>query len=67
MIIRSKLKGKRRPRQTEEEVGRQYKEVTGTDFASSTRTAETGQYEEGLLRDHLWCPNNLVRLWDRIE
>ena len=28
---------------------------------------KTGQDGKGLLRIHLWCPNDLARLWDRIE
>ena len=28
---------------------------------------ETGQDGKGSLRIHLWCPNDLPRLWDRIE
>ena len=36
------------------------------DFASSTRAAEN-RTRWRLLRIHLWCPNDLSRLWDRIE
>ena len=28
---------------------------------------KTGQGRKGLLRIHLWCPDDLPRLWDRIE
>ena len=28
---------------------------------------KTGQDEKGLLQIHLWCPDDLPRLWDRIE
>ena len=28
---------------------------------------KTGQVGKGLLRIHLWCPDDLPRLWDRIE
>ena len=28
---------------------------------------KTGQDGKGLLRVHLWCPDDLPRLWDRIE
>ena len=57
---------KKKKRQTEEEVGRQYQRM---DFASSTKAAEnrTGQDGRGLLRIHLWCPDDLPRLWDRKE
>ena len=43
------------------------KEWTGMDFASSTRAAENRTKRKGLLRIHLWCPDDLPRLWDRIE
>ena len=28
---------------------------------------KTGQDGKGLLRIHLWCPDDLPKLWDRIE
>ena len=28
---------------------------------------KTGQDDKGLLRIHPWCPDDLPRLWDRIE
>ena len=28
---------------------------------------KTGQDGKGLLQSHLWCPDDLPRLWDRIE
>ena len=28
---------------------------------------KTGQDGKGLLQIHLWCPDDLPRLWDRIE
>ena len=28
---------------------------------------KTGQEGKGLLRIHLWCNNDLPRLWDRVE
>ena len=28
---------------------------------------KTGQDGKGLFRIHLWCPDDLPRLWDRIE
>ena len=37
------------------------------DFACSTKADEKGQDGKGLLRIHLWCPDDLPRLWDRIE
>ena len=44
------------------------KEWTEMDFASSTLgQLKTGQDGKGLLRIHLWCPDDLPRLWDRKE
>ena len=31
------------------------------------RGLKTGQDVKGLLRIYLWCPDDLPRLWDRIE
>ena len=28
---------------------------------------KTGQDEKGLLRSHLWCPNDHRRIWDRLD
>ena len=28
---------------------------------------KTGQDGEGLSRIHLWCPDDLAKLWDRID
>ena len=32
-----------------------------------TSVLETGQDGKGLLRIHLWCPDDLPRLWNGIE
>ena len=37
------------------------------DFASSNRAAKTGLGGKGSLESHLWCPNDLARLWDRLD
>ena len=42
------------------------KKWAGMDFASSNRAAENRSRWIGLLRIHLWCPDDLPRLWDRI-
>ena len=39
-------------------------------FASSARAAEDSSRWKGIVTksfDRLWCPNNLTRLWDRLE
>ena len=37
------------------------------DFASSIRAATNWKDGKGLLRLHLWCLDDLPRLWDKIE
>ena len=59
----STVKGKRKKRQTEEEVGRQYQRVD----RNGLWQLKTGQAGKGLLQIHLWYPDDLPKLWDRIE
>ena len=66
-ILQGTVKGKRKRGRQKKRWEDNIKEWTGMDFASSTRAATTGQDGKGLLRIHLWCPNDLPRLWDRIE
>ena len=42
------IQRKKKKRQTKEEVGRQYQEWTGMDFASSTRAAENRTRWKGI-------------------
>ena len=56
---------KKKKRQTEEEVGRQYQRVDRNGLCQLGQL-KTGQDWKGLLRIHLWCPDDLLRLWDRI-
>ena len=66
-ILQGTVKGKRwRGRQKRRYEGN-IKEWTGIDFASSTRAAENRTRWKGLLRTHLWCPDDLTGLCDRIE
>ena len=66
-ILQGTVKGKRKRGRQKKRWEDNIKEWTGMDFASSTRAAETGQDGKGLLQIHLWCPDDLPRLWDRIE
>ena len=61
-ILQGTVKGKRKKGRQKKRWEDNIKEWTGMDFASST-----GQDGKGLLRIHLWCPDDLPRLWDRIE
>ena len=63
-ILQGTVKGKRKRGRQKKKWEDNIKEWTGMDFASSTRAAEDGR---GLLRIHLWCPDDLPRVWDRIE
>ena len=59
---------KKKKRQAEEEVGRQYqREGQEWTLPAQLGQLKTGQDGKGLLRIHLWCPDDLLRLWDRIE
>ena len=54
-------------RQTEEEMGRQYQRVDRNGLSAQLGRLKTGQDGTELLRTHLWCPDDLPRLWDRLE
>ena len=43
------------------------KEWTGMDLASSTRAAESRTKWKGIVANSSLCPDDLPRLWDRIE
>ena len=67
-ILKGTVKGKRKKRQTEEEVGRQYQRIDRNGLRQFIKgKLKAGQDGKGLLRIHLWCPDDLPRLWDRIE
>ena len=57
----------------EEEVDRRrggntvQKNGQGSTLQAQLGQMETGQDGNGLLRSHLWCPNDLARLWDRLD
>ena len=66
-ILQGTVKGKRKRGRQKKGWEDNIKEWTGMDFASSTRAAENNQDGKKLLRIHLWCPDDLPRLWNRIE
>ena len=43
------------------------KEWTEWTLPAQLGQLKTGQDGKGLLQIHLWCPDDLPRLWDRIE
>ena len=65
-ILQGTVKGQRKRGRQKKRWEDNIKEWTGMDFVSSTRAAENKTSGKGLLRTHLWCPDDLPRLWDRI-
>ena len=61
--VKEKRKRSRQKKRWEDNI----KEWTGMDFASSTTAAENRSRWKGIVAIHLWCPDDLPRLWDRIE
>ena len=59
---------RKKKRQTEEEVGRQLSK-SGQEWTLPAQLGQlkTGQDGKGLLRIHLWFPDDRPRLWDRLE
>ena len=62
-IFNLRILCEKKKRQTEEEVGRQYQRVD----RNGLWQLKTGQDGKELSQIHLWCPDDLPRLWDRIE
>ena len=66
------MKGKRkRDRQKKrwEDNIKEWTEMSGQKWTLPAQLGQlkTGQDGKGLLQIHLWCPDDLPRLWDRIE
>ena len=66
-ILQGTVKGKRKRGRQKKRWEDNIKEWTGMDLASSLGQLKTGQDGKGLFQIHLWCPDDLPRLWDRIE
>ena len=66
-ILQGTMKGTRKGGRQKKRWADNIKEWTGMDFASSARAAENKTRWKGLLPIHLWCPDDLPRLWNRIE
>ena len=66
-ILQGTVKGKRK--KADRRRGGKTKSKTGQEWTlpAQLRRLKTGQDEKGLLRIHLWCPDDLPMLWDRIE
>ena len=59
----------KKKRQTDEEMGRQYLLKTGQEWTLPAYLGQlkTEQDRKGLSQIHLWCPDDLPRLGDRIK
>ena len=66
-ILQGTVKGKRKRGRQKKRWEDNIKEWTGMDLPAQLGQLKTGQDGKGLLRIHLWCPDDLPRLWDRIE
>ena len=61
------MKGKRKRGRQKKRWEDNIKEWTGMDFASSTRAAENRSRWKGIVANSSVVPDDLPRLWDRIE
>ena len=61
------MKGKRRRRRQKKRWEDNIKECSGLFLPAQLGQLKTGQEGKGLLQIHVWCPDDLLRLWDRIE
>ena len=66
-ILYGTLKGKRKRGRQKKRWEDNIKEWTGMDLLAQLGQLKTGQDGKELLRIHLWCPDDLPRLWDIIE
>ena len=64
-ILQGSVKRKRKRGRQKKRWEDNIKEWTRMDFPSSTRASENRPGWKGIV--HLWCPDDLPRLWDRIE
>ena len=67
-ILQGTVKGKRK-KKTERRRGGKTISKSGQErtLPAQIRQLKTGQDGKGLLRIHLWCPDDPPRLWDRTE
>ena len=66
-ILQSTVKGKRKRGRQKKRWEDNIKEWTGMDFASSTKAAENRSRWKGIVVNSSVVPDDLPRLWDRIE
>ena len=66
-ILQGTVKGKRKRGRQNKKWEDNIKEWTGIDFASSTRAAEKRSRGKEIVAKSSVVPNDLPRLWDRVE
>ena len=67
-ILQGTMKGKRKRGRQMKRWEDNTKEWTGIGtLPAQLEQLKTGQDRKGLLQIHLWCPDDLTRLWDGIE
>ena len=66
-ILQGTVKGKRKRGRQKKRWEDNIKEWTEMDLPAQLGQLKTGKDGNGLLRIHLWCPDDLPMLWDRIE
>ena len=66
-ILQGTVKGRGKRGRQKKKWEDNLKEWAGMDFASSTRAAENRTRWKGIVAINMWSPEDLPRLWDRIE
>ena len=66
-ILQGTVKGKRKRGRQKKRWEDNIKSGQEWTLPAQLGQLKTGQDGKGLLRIHLWCPDDLPRLWDRIE
>ena len=67
IILQGTVKGKRKRGKQKKRLEDNIKEWKEWTLPAQLGQLKTGQDGKGLLRIHLWCPDDLIRLCDRIE
>ena len=68
-IKKDKIVGKEKEKEADRRRGGKTISKSGQEWTLPAQLGQlkTGQDGKGLLQIHLWCPDDLPRLWDRIE
>ena len=68
-LAKTIIQGKEKERKTDRRRGEKTISKSGQQWTLPTQLGQlkTGQDGKGLLQIHLWCSDDLPRLWNRIE